>query len=192
MAIIDIAGYVANLKEHSIDHGFHVHDERHYIETYSLRQTWEVDLHPDDSCGGPLDIHLTITADPRTMLALEDVVMSSPEGDLPPDEFWIPLEFSFSLPPLGSPPDLLQLSAALAPLGDTELPVSVSAIDSLPSPTDAAQRHLTLLARTELSLRSLLDGEDAMCGVFDRCAKIAQHLLSNADAWLMQEADDAS
>ena len=43
MAAIDIAGFVSELKDHAIDHGFHVHDERHFVETYSLRQTWEVD-----------------------------------------------------------------------------------------------------------------------------------------------------
>ena len=43
MAVIDVAGYVADLKDHSVDHGFHVHDERHFVETYSLRQVWEVE-----------------------------------------------------------------------------------------------------------------------------------------------------
>ncbi|MGH3744919.1 MAG: phosphoribosylaminoimidazolesuccinocarboxamide synthase, partial [Mycobacteriales bacterium] len=27
------------------------HDERHFVETYSLRQVWEVELHPEDGCG---------------------------------------------------------------------------------------------------------------------------------------------
>ena len=52
MAVIDIAGFVTDLKSHAIDHGFHVHDERHFIETYSLRQLWEVDLHPAESAAG--------------------------------------------------------------------------------------------------------------------------------------------
>jgi hypothetical protein len=46
VAVIDVAGFVADLKDHAVDHGFHVHDERHFVETYSLRQSWEVDLHP--------------------------------------------------------------------------------------------------------------------------------------------------
>ncbi|MEZ5137184.1 MAG: hypothetical protein R2699_19610 [Acidimicrobiales bacterium] len=46
MAVIDVAGFVADLKDHAVDHQFHVHDERHFVETYSLRQSWEVDLHP--------------------------------------------------------------------------------------------------------------------------------------------------
>ena len=39
MAVIDIAGFVADLKDHAVEHGFHVHDERHFVESYSLRQT---------------------------------------------------------------------------------------------------------------------------------------------------------
>ena len=50
MAVIDIAGFVADLKDHAVEHGFHVHDERHFVERYSLRQTWEVDLHPEEGC----------------------------------------------------------------------------------------------------------------------------------------------
>ena len=69
MAVIDVAGYVAELKEHAVDHGFHVHDERHFVETYSLRQAWEVDLHPEEACNGPLDLHLSLEVDPRQLLA---------------------------------------------------------------------------------------------------------------------------
>ena len=40
MAALDVAGFVSDLKDHAADHGFHVHDERHFVETYSLRQAW--------------------------------------------------------------------------------------------------------------------------------------------------------
>ena len=69
MAAIDVAGFVADLKDHAVTHGFHVHDERHFVETYSLRQAWEVDLHPEDGCGGPVDLHIELDVDPRTLLA---------------------------------------------------------------------------------------------------------------------------
>jgi len=75
VAAIDVAGYVADLKDHSVDHGFHVHDERHFVETYSLRQVWEVDLHPEEGCGGPLDLHLALDVDPRILLSFEDAVL---------------------------------------------------------------------------------------------------------------------
>ncbi|MDQ3353853.1 MAG: hypothetical protein M3507_05120, partial [Actinomycetota bacterium] len=63
MAVIDVPGYVAELKDHAVDHTFHVHDERHFVETYSLRQAWEVDLHPEEGCEGPLDLHLSLEVD---------------------------------------------------------------------------------------------------------------------------------
>ena len=75
VAVIDVAGFVADLKSQAIDHGFHVHDERHFVETYSLRQLWEVDLHPEEACSGPIDLHLSLDVDPRAMLGFEDEVM---------------------------------------------------------------------------------------------------------------------
>ena len=101
MAVIDIAGFVADLKDHAVDHGFHVHDERHFVETYSLRQAWEVDLHPEDACGGPLDLHLSLEVDPRILLTFEDEValLDDPEA-APNDEFFFPLVFTWQLPPL--------------------------------------------------------------------------------------------
>src|SRR5688500_20198038 len=65
VAAIDIAGFVADLKDHAVEHGFHVHDERHFVESYSLRQTWEVDVHPEDACEGPVDLYLSLEVDPR-------------------------------------------------------------------------------------------------------------------------------
>jgi hypothetical protein len=85
LAAIDVAGYVAELKDHAVDHGFHVHDERHFVETYSLRQVWEVDLHPEEGCGGPLDLHLALEVEPRVLLAFEDVAANLPDDDEPPD-----------------------------------------------------------------------------------------------------------
>ena len=138
MAAIDVAGYVADLKDHSVDHGFHVHDERHFVETYSLRQVWEVDLHPEEGCGGPLDLHLALDVDPRVLLSFEDAVMGLAEDDDPPDDFHFPLTFTWALPPLPNGPDLLRLAIDLAGVGGIELPLEVSAIDSFASATDGS------------------------------------------------------
>src|SRR3954471_20314296 len=81
MAVIDVAGFVADLKDHAADHGVHVHDARHFVETYSLRPAWEVHLHPEEACTGPVDGHLSLEGDPRQLLAFEDAVMSLPESD---------------------------------------------------------------------------------------------------------------
>jgi len=76
MAVLDVAGFVADLKDHAVEHGFHVHDERHFVESYSLRQNWEVDLHPEEGCEGPLDLYLSLEVDPRVLLGFEDAVIS--------------------------------------------------------------------------------------------------------------------
>ena len=184
MAVIDVPGFVADLKDHAVDHGFHVHDERHFVETYSLRQSWEVDLHPEEACGGPLDLHLALEVDPRTLLAFEDVVLSLDEEDEPPDTFQFPLHFTWSLPPLPEGPDLLVLATELAGVGGTDLPIEVSAIDSFASVTDAAERALTIIARVEVSLARVYLGQEQLCDVLDRCLNVSRFLLDRAPSWL--------
>jgi hypothetical protein len=183
LAAIDVAGYVAELKDHAVDHGFHVHDERHFVETYSLRQVWEVDLHPEEGCGGPLDLHLALEVEPRILLAFEDVVANLPEEDDPPDEFQFPLTFTWALPPLSAGPDLLVLATELAGVGGTELPLEVSAIDSFGSVTDAPERSLTIVARQQVSLAKVLAGEELLCDLLDRCLAVSRFLLDRATTW---------
>ena len=98
MAVIDLAGFVADLKDHAVEHGFHVHDERHFVESYSLRQNWEVDLHPEEGCEGPLDLYLSLEVDPRVLLGFEDAVIARDGLEDPPDEFFLPLSFTWALP----------------------------------------------------------------------------------------------
>ncbi len=184
MAAIDVAGYVADLKDHSVDHGFHVHDERHFVETYSLRQVWEVDLHPEDGCGGPLDLHLALDVEPRILLSFEDAVMALGDEEEPPDEFHFPLTFTWGLPPLPASPDLLRIHLDLAAVGGRELPLEVSAIDSFASATDQAERRLHVVARHPVSLARVLRGEELLCDVFDRSLAVSQFLLEYAETWL--------
>jgi hypothetical protein len=184
VAVIDVAGYVAELKDHAVDHGFHVHDERHFVETYSLRQAWEVDLHPEEGCGGPLDLHLSLEVDPRVLLSFEDVIVELPEDAEPPDEFNFPLTFTWALPPLPNGPDLLRLAIDLAGVGGMQLPLEVSAIDSFAAATDPAERRLTVVAHQQVSLARILAGEELLCEVFDRCLAVSRFLLDAAPAWL--------
>jgi len=183
LAAIDVAGYVAELKDHAVDHGFHVHDERHFVETYSLRQVWEVDLHPEEGCGGPLDLHLALEVEPRVLLAFEDVVADLPEEDEPADTFHFPLIFTWALHPLPKGPDLLLLATDLAGVGGPELPLEVSAIDSFGSVTDAPERSLTVVARQQVSLARVLAGEELLCDMFDRCLAVSRFVLTQATDW---------
>jgi hypothetical protein len=184
VAVIDVAGYVAELKDHAVDHGFHVHDERHFVETYSLRQVWEVDLHPEEGCGGPIDLHLALEVEPRVLLAFEDLVVDLPEDKEPPDQFQFPLDFTWQLPPLPKGPDLLRLAIDLAGVGGIELPLEVSAIDSFASATDAAERRLTIVAHQQVSLARVMAGEELMCETFDRCLAVSRFLLEASPDWM--------
>ena len=186
MAVIDVAGFISDLKSHAIDHGFHVHDERQFVETYSLRQLWEVDLHPEEACNGPIDLHLALEVDPRAMLGFEDEIMKLDDPDAePPEGFTFPLQFTWTLPPLPTPPDLLVLATELAGVGTVTLPVEVSAIDSFPSVTDAPERSLSIVARVAVSLADVYRNDDeAFCDTLDRCRDVSMFLLERSPDWL--------
>jgi len=184
VAVMDVAGYVTELKDHAVDHGFHVHDERHFVETYSLRQAWEVDVHPEEGCGGPIDVHLALEVDPRVLLTFEDAVMVLPDDAEPPENYQFPLTFTWSLPPLPKPPDLLRVAIDLAGIGGIELPLEVSASDSFASATDASQRRMTIIARQSVELARIMRAEELLCDVFDRALSVSRFLLSHVDEWM--------
>jgi hypothetical protein len=190
MAVIDVAGYVAEIKDHAVDHGFHVHDERHFVETYSLRQFWEVDLHPEEGCGGPIDLHLALEVDPRVLLSFEDEVVALPDDADPQDKFHFPLTFTWGVPPLPKAPDLLRLAIDLAGVGGVELPLEISAIDSFGSVTDAPVRRLTIVAKQQISLARVLAGEEMLCEIFDRSLAVSRFLLERAPDWLGDEGGE--
>ncbi|HEY5272191.1 MAG TPA: hypothetical protein VIJ34_03040 [Acidimicrobiales bacterium] len=186
MAVIDVAGYVAELKDHAVDHGFHVHDERHFVETYSLRQFWEVDLHPEEGCGGPIDLHIALEVDPRTLLDFEDAVVALPDDADPEDKWSFPLTFNWGVPPLPEAPDLLRLAIDLAGIGGIDLPLEISATDSFGSVTDPPVRRLSIVAKRGISLAHVLAGEELLCETFDRALAVSRFLLERAPAWLGQ------
>lgn len=184
MAIIDVHGFVADLKDHATDHGFHVHDERHFVETYSLRQAWEVDLHPERACGGPLDLHLAVELDPRVSLAFEDKMIEIDEDQEPPLGFKLPMTFTWALPPLPKGPDLLVLATDLAGIGGPELPIEISAIDSTAAVTDAPERTLSIVGRLEFDFADLFMQRDNLCDTLDRCNAISEFVLDRSPMWL--------
>lgn len=184
MAVIDVPGFVADLKDHAVDHGFHIHEERHFVETYSLRQTWEVELHPEEACEGPVHLHLSIDVDPRTLLSFEDTVVGLGDDEEPPDAFQFPVVFNWSLPPLLHLPDLLVLATDLAGLGGPDLPLEVSAIDSTATVTDAPERTITITAKAEVSLAKIFGGQQLLCDELERCKQVSHYLLERAPSWL--------
>ncbi|MCA1736868.1 MAG: hypothetical protein LC739_12410 [Actinobacteria bacterium] len=185
---IDIAGFVADLKNHAIEHGFHVHDERHFMETYSLRQSWEVDVHPEDACGGPLDLHLSLDVDPRVVLSLQDRLDEmDDEWQEPEDLYRLDLYFNWQLPSLRVPPDLLVVSTDLAGLGGVEVPITVSAnetIESIASLTDPSMRTLLVVGKCQVSLVDVLMAREQLCDELDRAKAVSAYLLDRVTGWL--------
>ena len=182
---IDIAGFVADLKDHAIEHGFHVHDERHFMETYSLRQSWEVDVHPEDACGGPLDLHLSLDVDPRVVLSLQDRLDEmDDEREEPEDLYRLDLYFNWQLPSLLSPPDLLVVSTDLAGLGGVELPITVSSNESIAAVTDPSARTLQVVGKCQVSLVDVLMAREQLCEELDRAKAVSEYLLERVSGWL--------
>ena len=183
--VVDLAGFITDTKAHAVEHGFHVHAERHFIESYSLGQAWEVDLHPEESCEGPLEMLMVLEVDPRVILAFEDVIAEQLEID---DEqhrrFQLPLFFKWALPPLPRPPDLLILATELAGVSGTTLPVEVSATDTYMSVTDPATRSLSLVGRLDLPLREMFIREIKTCDVMECAHRVSMWLLDQAAVWL--------
>ncbi len=182
---VDLAGTITYLKDHAVEHGFHVHDERHFVETYTLRQAWEVDLHPAEACEGPLDLHLAIDLDPRIVLDLEDLLRSSSDTPADPDgRFAVPFLFNGGLPALASPPDLIVLSAELAGIGGVDLPIEVSAVDSFGALSDGQERRLSLVAAVQHSLVDLMYRQDSLCETLDRVHAVSMYIVEQAPGWI--------
>jgi hypothetical protein len=184
VAIIDIPGFIADLKDHAQRHGFHVHDERHFVESYSMRQAFEVDLHPEEACGGPLDLHLSFEVEPRVVFAFEDQILDLPDDAEPEERFTFPLNFTWSMPPLMIGPDLLVLATELAGVGGPALPLDVSAIDSFAGVIDAPERTVAVVGRIEVSLSQIFMGTEDLCEPLDRCLEVSRYLLDRVPTWL--------
>jgi hypothetical protein len=181
---IDIAGFITYVKDHAIEHGFHVHDERHFIETFSLRQSFEVDLHPESACDGPLDLNLAFDIEPRVLLRLEDWVKEHEEEITEAVEsFQLPIYFNWALPTMQSPPDLVVLAAELAGIGGFDLPIEVSGVESTGAISTGADMRLSLVGRVEMSLVDVMMGQEQLCDILDRCREVSEYLVTASEAW---------
>lgn len=181
---IDIPGFIADFKEHAGEHGFHVHDERHFVETYSLRQSWEVDVHPEAGCGGPIDLHVALDVDPAVVLSLRAELDEMADFEEPPDQYHLDLYFNWAVPPLHDPPDLLVLATDLAGLGGMELPIEVSAVDSFADVIGVPERRLQLTGKSQVSLVDVLMGREQLCEVLDNAREVSEYLLDRVSGWM--------
>jgi hypothetical protein len=181
---IDIAGFITYVKDHAIEHGFHVHDERHFIETFSLRQSFEVDLHPESACDGPLDLNLAFDVEPRVLLRMEDWVKEHEEEISDASEnFELPIYFNWALPTMKAPPDLVVLAAELAGIGGVDLPIEVSGVESTGALSTGSDIRLSLVGRVKMSLVDVMMGQEQLCDILDRCREVSEYLVTASEGW---------
>jgi hypothetical protein len=182
---VDLASTITYLKDHAMEHGFHVHDERHFVETFTLRQAWEIDVHPAEACAGPLDLHISLDVEPRLLLKFEDRLAEV--DDIPEDEngdYEVTFFFNWSLPPLNESPDILVLSAELAGIGGIDLPIEVSAVESMGALDESTDKRLSLVGKVNRSLVTVVFTQDSMCDVLDRVHDVSMYLVENVDKWV--------
>jgi len=178
---VDLAGFITFLKEHAMEHGFHVHDERHFLETYSLRQSWEIDLHPESACDGPLDLNLAFHIEPRVLLAAEDAGVDEPGfGE---DDFPVPMLFTWRLPALGNPPDLVMLATELSGIGGINVPIEVSGVDYFGPLSTEPLRELSLTGTINIPIARLMYDPDSMCEMLDKAHDVSNHLVDAVETW---------
>lgn len=181
---VDVASTITYLKDHAMEHGFHVHDERHFVETFTLRQAWEIDVHPAEACNGPLDLHISLDIDPRLLLRFEDVLNDNPDvPEDPENEYAVTFYFNWALPPMQLPPDLIVLSAELAGLGGIDLPIEVRSVRSMGALSEAEDERLSVVGAVDRSLADLMFRQDTLCDVLDRVHEVSMFMLEHADRW---------
>jgi hypothetical protein len=181
---VDLASTITYLKDHAMEHGFHVHDERHFVETYTLRQAWEIDVHPAEACAGPLDLHISLDVEPRLLLKFEDSLVEV--DDVPSDDdgdYNVTFFFNWSLPPMRKAPDLIVLSAELAGIGRIDLPIEISSVESMGALDAAVEVRLSVVGKVERSLVDIVFTQDSLCDVLDRVHDVSMYLVNHADAW---------
>lgn len=181
---VDIASTITYLKDHAIEHGFHVHDERHFVETYTLRQAWEVDVHPAEACNGPLDLHISLDIEPRLLLDFEELLDDTPDVPEDPDgKFSVTFYFNWALPTMQRPPDLIVLSAELAGIGGIDLPIEVSSVRSMGALSPADDERLSIVGVANRSLVDVMFQQDSLCEVLDRVHDVSMYMLEHAPEW---------
>lgn len=182
MAVIDLSGFVSQLKDHLVEHDFHIHEEKHFIESYSLMQSWSIYLHPDDACNGPMDLKVSLSVGARELLSFEDKVSTVEDAEL--GQFPLEVNFEWKLPPIKEGVDTLVLALDLTRFGDLDFPVEVGIRHEYKTVTDQPHRHLVVRATHDFSLNQIYLGEEFPCKCIIKAMEVSRHLLAQSSQWL--------
>ena len=191
--VLDLQAFVASLKDHVLEHGFHIEDERHYIETYSGEQVWNIGLHPENGCDRPISVELSVTVSTRALIAFEDA-LSEPEGtdvNEAPDgeasaQAVIPLTVEVSAAPLTTAPDLLVLATEVAAQSHSDVPLSPTLSSKVEPLDDGEQYCLHVSGEVWLPLLAVyqMDDLDDVCAALDSARSVCEHLADHVDKWM--------
>ena len=184
VAVIDVAGFVADLKDHAVEHGFTCTTSGISSRPTPCARPGRSICIPKTPAAARSTSISPSKSSPARLLAFEDEVIALPDEGEPTDSLKIPLVFNWSMPPLVKGPDLLVLATELAGIGGLDLPLEVSAVDSLPAVTDTTQRTLNIVARVEISLGKIYLGQEHLCDVLERCRAVSEYLVDRAPVWL--------
>ena len=103
---------------------------------------WEVDLHPEEGCEGPVDLYLSLEIDPRVLLGFEDAVIERGRRRGPARRLPLPAQLHVGAAAACRTAPTCSCSPPSSPAsGGPDLPLEVSAIDSIPAaPTRRSAR----------------------------------------------------
>jgi hypothetical protein len=76
------------------------------------------------------------------------------------------------------------VSTDLAGLGGVELPITVSANESIASVTDPSARTLQVVGKCQVSLVDVLMAREQLCEELDRAKAVSEYLLERVSGWL--------
>ncbi len=171
-----------------MDHGFHWTAESHNLDMINLEQVLHCCLHPEEGCGGPVGLHMTIRWPGEDHLDVQDWMSEHGPNEPLPASFELPAEFTLTLPPLENPPDLLGTWIELLKRFEGSLlRVEVSGSDRIEPP----RRDMEITASSQIPLRLLLaaEGDDTdddgypICEMIDSLRDLCLSISKNVEQW---------
>jgi len=170
MAVVDIAGFVADLKDHAVEHGFHVHDERHFVESYSLRPDVGGRPPPGRRVRGPGRPVPLARRRPRVLLGFEDAVIGLPD-DEEPRTATTSARLHLGVAAAAERAEPARARDELAGVGSD---LRCKSRRPTRSPRDdAPERTLRIVAHQQVSLVRIRSGEEVPCEMLDRCLGVS-------------------
>ena len=192
-SVLDLQAFVVGLKSHALDHGFHIEDERHYVETYSGEQVWNIGLHPEDGCDGHIAVEISVTASTRAIIAFEDA-LREPEGadaggassNYTVDQVVLPLTVEVVASPLATAPDLLVLATDLPTQSHAVVPLAPTLSSKVELLDEGEEYCLHVSGEVWVPLISIYQMEDLdeVCAALDSVRTVCAYLADRVAQWM--------